>query len=36
MKIKKLIVRKTKPSEVIIREITFNEKGLASVYKGLQ
>lgn len=28
MKIKKLIVRKTKPSEEIIREILFNEKGL--------
>lgn len=28
MKIKKLIVRKTKPSEEVIREITFNEKGL--------
>ncbi len=31
MKIKKLIVRKTKPSEVIIREITFNEKGLSLI-----
>ena len=28
MKIKKLIVRKTKPSEEVIREIQFNEKGL--------
>lgn len=28
MKIKKLIVRKTQPSEEIIREITFNLKGL--------
>ncbi len=28
MKIKKLIVRKTKPSEEVIREIRFNEKGL--------
>lgn len=28
MKIKKLIVRKTKPSEEVIREIKFNEKGL--------
>lgn len=28
MRIKKLIVRKTKPSEETIREITFNEKGL--------
>lgn len=28
MKIKKLIVRKTKPSEEIVREITFNLKGL--------
>lgn len=31
MKIKKLIVRKTKPSEVVIREITFNEKGLSLI-----
>ncbi len=31
MKIKKLIVRKTKPSEEIIREITFNEKGLSLI-----
>lgn len=28
MRIKKLIVRKTKPSEEIIREVVFNEKGL--------
>ena len=28
MKIKKLIVRKTQPSEEIIRDITFNLKGL--------
>lgn len=28
MKIKKLIVRKTKPSEEVIREIQFKEKGL--------
>ena len=28
MKIKKLIVRKMKPSEEVIREIQFNEKGL--------
>lgn len=28
MKIKKLIVRKTQPSEDIIRDITFNLKGL--------
>lgn len=28
MKIKKMIVRKTKPSDEVIREITFNEKGL--------
>lgn len=31
MKIKKLIVRKTKPSEEIIREIAFNEKGLSLI-----
>jgi len=31
MKIKKLIVRKTKPSEEIIREIPFNEKGLSLI-----
>lgn len=31
MKIKKLIVRKTRPSEEIIREITFNEKGLSLI-----
>lgn len=31
MKIKKLIVRKTKPSEEVIREITFNEKGLSLI-----
>lgn len=31
MKIKKLIVRKTKPSEEIIREISFNEKGLSLI-----
>ena len=28
MKIKKLLIRKTQPSEEIIREITFNLKGL--------
>ena len=31
MKIKKLIVRKTKPFEEIIREIHFNEKGLSLI-----
>lgn len=31
MKIKELIVRKTKPSEEIIREIIFNEKGLSLI-----
>lgn len=31
MKIKKLIVRKTKPSEEIIREILFNENGLSLI-----
>ncbi len=31
MKIKKLIVRKTQPSEEIIREITFNLKGLSLI-----
>lgn len=31
MKIKKLIVRKTKPSEEVIREIEFNEKGLSLI-----
>lgn len=31
MKIKKLIVRKTKPSEEIVREISFNEKGLSLI-----
>ena len=31
MKIKKLIVRKTKPSEEIIREIYFNQKGLSLI-----
>lgn len=31
MRIKKLIVRKTKPSEEIIREISFNAKGLSLI-----
>lgn len=31
MKIRKLIVRKTKPSEQVIREINFNEKGLSLI-----
>lgn len=31
MRIKKLIVRKTKPSEEIIRDITFNTKGLSLI-----
>lgn len=31
MKIKKLIVRKTKPFEEIVREIPFNEKGLSLI-----
>lgn len=31
MKIKKLIVRKTKPSEEVIREILFNAKGLSLI-----
>lgn len=34
MKIKKLIVRKMYPSEIIIREIKFKEKGLSLIVDG--